>query len=192
MWDVLVIFFAQVTYVSLMTLRWILLLKGQRYKAASLSVVEIVIWVYALSLVVGHLGDPVRLLAYALGYASGTLAGTWLEQRLAFGFLTVQVITQSDVGLAGILRNRGFGVTSWRGTGRDGDREILMVVARRRWGKQLYETIDQVAPNAFVLTMEPQGFRGGFLARSLHPGAPVPPGVPGEPAMPPPGGTPLP
>src|SRR5690606_18422692 len=117
-----------------------------------------------------------RLLGYAVGYALGTLVGTWLEERLAFGYLTVQVITPADTGLSRALREQGFGVTSWRGSGRDGDREVLMVVARRRWGKQLYDLIDQVAPNAFVLTMEPRGFRGGFLARPL---GPVPPWISG-------------
>lgn len=167
MWDVFVVFIAQVIYVSMMTLRWILLMKGQRYQAAGLSVIEVIIWVYALGLVVGNLHNPARLLAYAVGYGVGSLVGTWLEARLAFGYMTVQVIAPAGTGLSQALRERGFGVTTWRGSGRDGDREIIMVVARRRWGKQLYEVIDSIAPQAFVLAIEPRGFRGGFMTRRL-------------------------
>ena len=177
--DVLVIFVAQVVYVSMMTLRWILLLKGQRYLAAALSVLEISLYVYALSLVVAQLGDLLRLLTYSVGYAVGSLVGTWLEERLAFGYLTVQVITRRATGLSQALREAGFGVTSWPASGKDGEREVLMVVARRRWGERLYELIDQVAPNSFVLAIETRGFRGGFLSRRLMPSPVSPPTPPG-------------
>src|SRR5690625_7192562 len=49
-WDVLIIFSAQVVYVSMMTVRWILLLKGHRYPAAAISIIEVILWVYALGL----------------------------------------------------------------------------------------------------------------------------------------------
>lgn len=175
--DILVIFALQVVYVSIMTLRWIILLKGQRYLAAGISVGEIAIYVYALSMVVSQLGNPARVLMYALGYAAGSLVGSWLEQRLAFGYLTVQIITESPRQLPKALRDAGFGVTAWKASGRDGEREVLMVVARRRWERRLYEIIDRVAPQSFVLSMEPRAFRGGFLTQKLL-AAPLAAGAP--------------
>lgn len=172
MLDIFIVFSAQVVYVSTMTLRLMLLMRGQRYQAAAISIAEIVIWVYALSLVMQHLTNPVRLLAYALGYAAGIVVGSWLEDRLAFGYVTVQVITGTGEQLSRVLRERGFGVTSWPARGRDGERHVLTVVARRRWGKHLYHIIDSVDPQAFVLTLEPRAFRGGFLTRHLPVGLP--------------------
>lgn len=174
--DIATIFALQVVYVSIMTLRWIILLKGQRYLAASISVLEISIYVYALSLVITQLGNPLRVLTYAVGYAAGSLVGSWLEERLAFGYLTVQIITESPRQLPKALREAGFGVTAWKASGRDGEREVLMVVARRRWERRLYEIIDRVAPQSFVLSMEPRAFRGGFLTRRLM-AAPLAAGV---------------
>ena len=46
--DVVVIFFAQVVYVTVMTVRWILLLKGNRYPAAVISIFEVIVYVYTL------------------------------------------------------------------------------------------------------------------------------------------------
>lgn len=173
----LIIFALQVVYVSLMTLRWILLLKGNRYPASAISVVEVIIWVYALGLVVSQLGDWPRLVAYALGYAAGSLTGSRLEELLAYGYTTVQVIANSPTELPRILRENGFGVTTWPASGRDGHREVILVVLRRRWTGELFRLIESHEPGAFTLLMEPRAFRGGFLTRHM-PAAPGPPGSP--------------
>lgn len=184
MLDVLIVFGAQVIYVSTMTLRLMLMMRGQRYQAAAISIAEIIIWVYALSLVMQHLTNPVRLLAYAVGYATGIIVGSWLEDRLAFGFVTVQVITGHGEELSRVLRERGFGVTSWPARGRDGERHVLTVVARRRWGSHLYQIIDSIDRQAFILTLEPRAFRGGFLTRQLPVGLPPIATMPAAPTPP--------
>ncbi|OUM98061.1 MAG: hypothetical protein BAA04_11320 [Firmicutes bacterium ZCTH02-B6] len=181
MWlDMLIIFGLQVVYVSLMTLRWLFVMKGNRYPAAALSVAEVIIWVYALGLVVSQLGDWPRLLAYALGYATGQLTGSRLEELLAYGYTAVQVVAKSPTELPRILREQGFGVTTWPASGRDGHREVILVVARRRWTGELFRLIETHEPGAFTVLMEPRSFRGGFLARRVQPvpGA-APPIAPG-------------
>lgn len=181
--DVLVIFSAQVLYVTMMTVRWILLLKGHRYPAAVISIFEVVVYVYALGLVVSQLGDFTRLAFYALGYATGQLVGTKLEELLAVGYTTVQVVAPLPSELPAALRHNGFGVTSWRGGGRDGDREVLFVVLPRRRTGELFQLIEQYEPAAFALLMEPRSFRGGFLTKRM----PAVPGTAGPPTSPGPG-----
>src|SRR5690606_23153126 len=94
-WEVLTIFVAQVIYVSTLTVRWIILLRGSRWLAAAISVGEVMIYVYALGLVVTNLDQPIKLVVYAVGYATGSLLGTFIEERLAFGHVVLQVITPS-------------------------------------------------------------------------------------------------
>lgn len=181
MWvDIAIIFFAQVVYVTLSTMRLILLLRGNRYPAAAISVFEIMLWVYALGLVVSQLDDFFRLLVYALGFATGQIVGAKLEEMLAIGFATVQVIAKTPTDLPRLFRAAGFGVTTWKGTGRDADREILLVVARRRRTNELFRIIEEHEPSAFALLMEPRSFRGGFLTRRMPitPTTPLPPGGP--------------
>lgn len=179
--DVLVIFSAQVVYVTMMTVRWILLLKGHRYPAAAISVFEVILWVYALGLVVSQLGDFMRVLFYALGFASGQLVGSRIEEMLAVGHTTVQIVTNSPTKLPDVLRRHGFGVTTWRGTGRDGERIVSYVVLQRRRTGELFRLIEEHEPHAFTLLMEPRSFRGGFLTKKVpaasgQPGAPTQPG----------------
>lgn len=181
MWaDIFIIFFAQVVYVTMMTMRLIFLLRGNRYPAALISVFEVMLWVYALGLVVSQLDDFTRLLFYALGFATGQLVGSKLEELLAMGYTTVQVVVQAPSELPRVFRDAGFGVTTWQGTGRDGEREVLLVVARRRRANELFRLIEQHEPNAFALLMEPRSFKGGFLTRRM----PIMPGTQGPPTAP--------
>ncbi|REJ38121.1 MAG: hypothetical protein DIU84_01630 [Bacillota bacterium] len=163
----LVIFGAQVVYVSLNTLRWMILMRGFRQAAAGLSVFEIIVWVYALGLVVQNLDDPVKILVYALGYAAGSLTGSWIEGRLALGMATVQVITHRGSDLAARLREYSFGVTTWDARGRDAERTVMLVMARRRRLRELIRLIDELEPEAVVLDLEPRSIRRGFMARRL-------------------------
>jgi|SRR5690606_4877331 len=168
MWGVLLLIFcAQVLYVTMNTLRWMILIRGFRYASAGLSVVELVVYVYTLGLVVQNLDDPVKVIVYALGYAAGSLAGSWLEGRLALGMATVQVITERTSDLAAQLREHGFGVTTWDARGRDADRTVMLVNARRRRLRELLRRIDELEPNAVVLDIEPRSVRRGFMSRRL-------------------------
>lgn len=167
--DLLIIFAAQAVFVSMSTVRWILLVRGRRWLAASISLFEMSLQVLALSLVVTQIREnPLNVVAYASGHAAGSLIGSKVEETLAIGYHVFQIITRPATGLADRLRALGFGVTSWGAEGREGGREVLMVVARRRFAHDLYAVLDQVDPHAFVVRLEPQAFRGGYLLRFIR------------------------
>jgi uncharacterized protein YebE (UPF0316 family) len=166
--EFLIIFLAQATYVATTTVRWIILVKGGRVLAAGISFFEIIIYVYALGMVVTQLGNPWKVATYALGYAVGSLIGSQIEERLAIGYSLFQVITKHFGKLAPVLRERGLGVTVWKGDGRAGEREILFVVARRKVGTKVITLIEKEDPEAFVVRLEPNWFKGGFLQKYLR------------------------
>ena len=168
MWQTLaLIFLAQVLYVTMVTVRWMILIRGYRYVAAALSFFEILIYVYTLGIVVTQLNDASKVLVYALGFAAGALIGSWLEQWLAMGMATVQVITPRDSALAAVLREHGFGVTTWDARGRDAERAVMLISLRRRRLRELLQLVDEVEPTAVVLDLEPRSVRRGFLARRV-------------------------
>ncbi len=171
MLELAIIFGAQVVYVSTMTLRWIILLKGCRFWASIMSLFEVTIWVYALSLVVASIDEPLRLLAYAGGFAAGTAVGSWLEERLAYGYSMALVVVRERSEVSRRLRERGFAVTTWKGRGRERERDVLLVFYRRSFNRVLDQIINDIEPSAFVLLLEPRLMRGGFLERRL----PAPP-----------------
>lgn len=164
----LFIFLIQIVYVSAYTLRMILTLKGQKYIAALISMGEIVIYVLGLNLVLRYLTQPSALIVYAVGYGLGVLLGAWIEEKIALGYVTVKVIcNQMGGNVANALRDRGYGVTAWVGSGRDGDRLVMEILAKRKNQKLLYQTILELDPKAFVITVEPKQFHGGFWTRSI-------------------------
>lgn len=167
MFQILVsIFCIQIVYVAFFTLRMILTLKGQKYYAAALSCFEITIYVLGLNMVLKYLDQPISLIVYALGYGLGVLAGSWIEGKLALGYVTLRVIINNPHSdLPNHLRDLGYGVTAWIGSGRDGDRLVLEVLARRKNQNKLYQSIKETDPKAFMITLEPTQFNGGFWTK---------------------------
>src|SRR5699024_12211621 len=100
-----------------------LTLKGQRCMAAFISMFEIVMYVVGLGLVLERLNEFQNLLAYAVGFALGIIVGMKIEEKLALGYIIVNVITSDfDQDLPNMLRNRGYGVRHWITNGREGAR----------------------------------------------------------------------
>lgn len=165
---ILIILAIQISYVSLFTLRMILIVKGRKYLAATLSFIEVTINIIGLSLVLDRLSNPIYLITYSLGYGIGILVGSKIEELLALGYVTVQVITQDiESNLSGQLRDKGYGVTSWLAQGKDGERLVLNVLTKRKNMKILIAAINEIDCKAFVISHEPIFFQGGFWAKRI-------------------------
>ena len=159
------IFFARVADVSLGVLRTLMLVKGKRFHAAFLGFFEVIIFILALDRVVGDLGNPISLLFYGLGFATGNVVGSYLEEKLALGHLTVQVISMTrPLELCMILRKEGYGVTIIDGQGRHGIRRILHIILTRKHLPKLMDLIDQWDSRAFVTVFDARQTKGGILS----------------------------
>lgn len=168
---VLIIFFINIVYVTFFTIRMILTLKGYRYIAAAVSIVEIIIYVLGLGLVLDNLNEPQNLIAYAIGYGCGVIIGTKIEEKLALGYITVNVITaDEDKRLPRLLRECGYGVTDWSANGLEGNRSALQILTPRKYELKLYSTIKELDPKAFIISYEPKAIHGGFWVKSVRKG----------------------
>lgn len=166
--DLALIFGLQATYVAVTTVRWIILVRGRRGLAALISFFELILYVVALSMVFSNLGDPLRVVMYAAGYATGVLIGGWAEERLAIGYTLLHIVTRPDSPLPKQLREAGLGVTNWLAEGREGHRMVVMAVAHRKLAPKILRLLDQWDPHAFVVQSEPKAFKGGFLMKYLR------------------------
>lgn len=168
---VLIILVINIVYVSFFTMRMILTLKGQRYLAAFLSMIEVVIYVIGLGLVLDNLDQIQNLIAYAVGYGIGVLVGMKIEEKLALGYITVNVITKEyDKDLPKALRTEGYGVTNWAAHGLEGDRMALQILTPRKYELKLYTKIKELDPKAFIIAYEPKTIYGGFWVKSIKRG----------------------
>lgn len=166
---VLVIFVINIIFVSFLTLRTISTLKGYRYTAAIFSILETFVYVIGLGLVLENLDQFQNVIAYALGFGAGILVGLKIEEKLALGYLVVNVITSEiDKDLPKNLRDLGYGVTHGYQYGRDGERMTLQILTPRKYERKLIATIKELDERAFIITHEPKNINGGFWTKGVR------------------------
>ncbi len=159
------IFFVKIFEVSLMTIRTVLMTKGEKLYATLLGFVEISIWIYLVGTVLtGIEDDPLRMLAYALGFAIGIFAGSTLEEILGVGLVTIHVIANVSDGMliAMKLREHGAAVTNLKGEGRDAGKSVLMIHIKRRKKSEILELIRETNPNVFINIYDVKNLTGGY------------------------------
>jgi uncharacterized protein YebE (UPF0316 family) len=165
---ILTIIIVNVIYVSLFTLRMIFVIKGQRLLASILSMAEVFIYLMGLNIVLKNLDNPVNIAAYCIGFGLGVYIGSRIEEYLALGYVTLQVIVDSlECDLPSKLREKGYGVTAWSADGKDGKRLVMHVLAKRSNEQQLMEFLITLSPKAFIISYEPKNFKGGFWVKRL-------------------------
>ena len=128
---------ARITDVSLDTIRTVSIIQGRRAFAAVLGFFEAVVYICAVAKVLLNMNQPVYALAYGLGFAAGTYLGMVIEQRLAFGYQLVFLLTPKGPELAEVLRAANYHVVEVKGHIREGDRTILCVETPRRDAQKL-------------------------------------------------------
>lgn len=145
----LFIFVARILDVSLGTLRIIFVTKGMRSVAPFVGFFEVLIWLLAISRIMQDLDNWACYIAYAAGFATGNFVGMLIEEKLAIGHEMIRVITRKDAtNLIGELRAKGYGVTSVRAEGIEGDVAVIYIIARRSMIKTVLDDINSFNPRA--------------------------------------------
>lgn len=151
----LLVFCLRVTDVSIGSMRVIYMVRGQRLVASLLGFLESGIFIVAISQVLRPPVEWPKMVGYACGFATGTALGVTIERWIAAGFVLVRIISREKFSeLRQQLMSAGFGVTALSGEGREGQRQILFIVAQRRRGDELLRIVRQIDDHAFV-TIDP-------------------------------------
>jgi len=149
----LFIFLCRVVDVSLGTLRMLFTVRGRKFIAGGIGVVEVSIFLFALSRVVSATSSWPKFLGYCLGFGTGTILGITLEEWLAPGNLIVHIVSKEFFAeIAKHLRDVGFGVTESLGRGKEGTVTVLESVIRRRDFPYFLNLVNEKDPEAFVTT----------------------------------------
>lgn len=173
-WGPLIIFALRIGDVSLDTMRVLSAVRGHRGAAAVLGFFQALIWIFAVGNAIQHLNSAWHVLAYAAGFATGTMVGITIERALAYGLSTVRIVSaHGGVEIAEDLRNAGYGVTEMTGQGRDGAVEIINSVVQRQHLDDVMRIVDRWDPQAFITVEEPRVLRGGSIAGRKRMGVPL-------------------
>lgn len=167
MFGYFLIFFARMLDMSMATVRTLMVMQGRKFQAALLGFFEVGIYVVVLGKVVNSLENPYNLLSYCLGFAAGNYVGIMIENKIALGNLSAQIIlkTANNDILIDTLRSEKFGVTSYEGQGIEGPREMLTVALNRKDLPRLKRIVDTIDANAFITVNSISPIRGGYFIR---------------------------
>lgn len=147
----LVVFFARVADVSLGTFRHSMIIRGKKIQSFFIAFLESLIWVFAVSRVLRDLTEPLTALSFALGFAVGTVVGISIEDFFKIGDQVVRVFSAHGSSIAARLRELGYRVTAFEGSGRDGIVQLLYVQVRRREVSKICRLSRMADPGCFLV-----------------------------------------
>jgi len=150
----LVVFFARVLDVSLGTIRTISIIQGRTVLAFFLGFIEISVWIGVISAVIDQVqSSPLLGVFYALGFATGNVVGIRIERRIAMGSIVIKIMARESAGkLASKIRQLGFGVTEFQGTGMAGTVTELYIVCARKQFAGIMKEVKKIDPDVYFVT----------------------------------------
>lgn len=159
----LVIFCLRITDMSLDTLRVLFVVRGRKAISWALGFCQSAVYVIAITKVLSNLGNPLTVLGYAAGFATGNVLGMLVEERLAIGHVQVQIVSRRrGVVVAKALRQGGFGVTEIAARGRDGTVRLLTASVLRKDLAHAKRIVHETDAEAFMTSEDVRPVRRGF------------------------------
>ena len=161
----LVIFVARVVDVGMGTIRVQFIVRRKKLPAALIGFVEVLIFILIVSRVIQDIQHWPYVLAYAAGFATGTLLGMQISEKFSKHVVQATVICNgSHDAVEAAVREAGFALTRYQGVGRDGPVDVLDVVCTPRGLGRLTRLVQDMDPKAFLYTHELAGLRGGYVS----------------------------
>ncbi len=147
--------------VTVGTFRIILVNQGKKYLAAAAGFIEVLIWIFAMRFIVGHMDVTINLIGYSLGFALGNILGITVEEKIALGFVQLNVISKYYTDkIVDTLRLSNFGVTIIPGEGGTGGVAIIFLIIRRKDFKKVMSIIESIDNEAFITVHHSRPYRG--------------------------------
>ncbi|MFA9378897.1 MAG: DUF2179 domain-containing protein [Lachnotalea sp.] len=169
LWIYIFIFLGKILEVAVSTIRIVLINRGERLKGAIIAIFEMLLWLLITGTVLnGFQTDIVRVFIFAIAFAIGNYVGSWMEDRLAFGLCSIQVIVpecEISQKLLEKLRENKFAVTTIKGQGKDGERDIMFLHIKRKRIPQAVEIIKLNLENAVIVVNDSKIVHGGFIRK---------------------------
>ncbi|WP_372443399.1 DUF2179 domain-containing protein [Clostridium algidicarnis] len=159
------IFLAKIVEVSLMTLRTVLITRGEKVVGSIIGFFEVIIWLYLVSTVlVGISEDPIKMVVYALGFSVGNYVGSFLEEKLAIGLLTISIVASANdaIIIAERLRKDNLGVTLVEAEGINEKKKMIVVHVKRKRKKEVIKLIEDTNTKAVISIADTKTVYGGY------------------------------
>jgi uncharacterized protein YebE (UPF0316 family) len=158
------IFAARLVNMAIDTLRFMFTLRGKSFISWILGFIESVLFVVVIGSVLTNMDNPLNIIGYAAGFATGNVVGMWIEKRLAIGFTHFSIISKEySTQIADTLRSQGYGVTEIPARGRQASFMMLDCSVRRKQADEVEALILEVDPGAYITSEEVTPRRSGVF-----------------------------
>ena len=159
-WICVKIFFARILDVSISTLRQMIMLKGKLIISTFLAFIEVFVWFIvareALTMDINSILIPIF---YSLGYACGTLIGSFLAKCFIKGGVLIQVIV-SDEKLVKALKLRGYEISVIT---LDNKKKMLFLEVNTKSLKKVESLIKKADPTSFMIINDSRKVINGIV-----------------------------
>jgi uncharacterized protein YebE (UPF0316 family) len=164
------IFLARICDVTIGTIRIIMVSKGLRAWAPLFGFFEVLIWLITIRQLMTNISSVVHYLAYAGGFAAGTVVGMAIENRLSLGKVIIRIITRrGGAELAAFLRDHGYTVTDLDAMGGEGPVRIIFTVIQRQNLRHVERIVKEFNPTAFYTIEDVRFVRETVTDRKIFP-----------------------
>ena len=158
------IFGARVVDVGLGTIRTQLIVRRKKFLAALIGFIEVLIFILIVSRVIQDIQQWPYVLAYAGGFATGTLVGISLSEKLSQNVVQATIVCNgSRPEMETALREAGYALTRYQGVGRDGPVDVLSIVCSAQGLRRLTKLVTDIDRNAFIFAQELVDLQGGYV-----------------------------
>ena len=160
----LIIFVARIVDVSLGTIRVNMIIRKKKTIAAMVGFVEVTIFISIIVRLIKNIDNIYGILAYGAGFAVGTIVGILITEKFTRDLISTNIISRkSNNGIKEFLLKEGFAYTCYKGTGRQGEVEIINVVCSHSSLPKLNKLIHDKDSRAFVVSHMLDRTHGGFI-----------------------------
>ncbi len=157
------IFILRALNISMDTIRVLLMVRDRKIWVWILGFIQSAIFVIVFGSVLNDLDNPINLVMYSAGFATGNIAGMWLESRMALGHIQLSIVSSSlGPAIADQLRSHGFGVTEIAARGKNGTVTVLHCDVYRKDMDDVETIILETDPDAFITAEDVRPIRSGF------------------------------
>jgi uncharacterized protein YebE (UPF0316 family) len=148
------IFILRVSDMTLDTLRVLFVMRGKKRIAWILGFFQSAIFVLAIGKVLTQVNNPLNILGYAAGFATG---------NVAIGHININVISpHRGSAIVTHLRQSGYAVTELSGRGKDGMVSLINCSVLRKQVETVRQLVNEIDSDAFITAEDVRPLRHGF------------------------------
>ncbi|MGM0365685.1 MAG: DUF5698 domain-containing protein [Actinomycetota bacterium] len=162
LWSIL-IFTAMVILVSMGTFRLVTTVKGKKIISATIWFLEAALSITVVAKIIQNATNTAMVLSYAAGFALGLYIGMLISDKLSRDIYSTNIISKSfSAQIEESLRDGGFGVTCYNGSGREGDLKILNLISKKEHLLRIKQLVNHIDESSFIISHTLSDSKDGF------------------------------